>query len=502
MSRVASELAHLFGALKAPAAAHALPKLADRAREESWSYERFAEALLSTEVSSRDSHGGEGRIKAARFPARKTLEEFDFTFQRSVKKTVVEHLGQLDFLHARENVILLGPPGTGKTHLAIAVSIRACLAGQRVQFATATQWVARLSEAKRQGSLEAELRRLSFVPFIVVDEVGYIPSDPEAANLMFSLVSSRYERASMIVTSIKPFSAWGEIFGDRRIGPGQVAVAHLEFTGRTRGAIRRGVVQELRLTNTTPGRAGPRRVEEVPAAARVVRRAAAVLGPPLEGDRWVAADGCCTARRHVWATQPFGGRLFNAQRFAIDWERLDPNGRLWTGDEKVLTNWAGYGQRILAVADGTVVRALDGLPNQVPGALPTSISITEADGNAVFLPLRDGRIVFYAHMIPGSVRVRAGDPVRPCQVQGLVGNSGNSSAPHLHLHVVNRNAILAANGLPYVFDRYAITGKVASTAAFSHAEAPGTPVRLGTVQTGARRDELALDQTIVTWPSG
>src|SRR3954453_9950833 len=193
MTRPATELAHLFRQLKAPAAARALPKLADRARGEQWSYEQFAAALLKTETDSRDSHGGQARIKAARFPARKTIEEFDFAFQASLRRETVLHLAQLDFLAGKENVVLLGPPGTGKSHLAIALSIRACLAGHRAIFHTATEWVALLADAQRHGRLDTELDKLQRIPLLVCDEVGYIPFDPQAANLMFMLVSRRSE---------------------------------------------------------------------------------------------------------------------------------------------------------------------------------------------------------------------------------------------------------------------------------------------------------------------
>jgi DNA replication protein DnaC len=211
---VASEIAYLTRALKAPSLAGAVTRLAERARAEGWSHEEFLAACLQREVAAREAHGGEGRIRAARFPARKSLEEFDFDHQRSLKRETITHLGALDFITAKENVIFLGPPGTGKTHLATGLAIRACQAGHRVAFATAAGWVARLLEAHHAGRLQDELVKLGRIPLLIVDEIGYIPFEAEAANLFFQLVSARYERASLIVTSNKPFGRWGEVFGD------------------------------------------------------------------------------------------------------------------------------------------------------------------------------------------------------------------------------------------------------------------------------------------------
>ncbi len=188
---VTAELAYLTRALKAPTMREAVERLAERVRTETWSYEEFLAACLQREVSARESHGGEGRIRAARFPSRKSLEEFDFDHARGLKRDTIAHLGTLDFVAAKDNVVFLGPPGTGKTHLAIGIAIRACQAGHRVLFATASQWVDRLAAAHHGGTLQTELTRLARYPLLVIDEVGYIPFEPEAANLFFQLVSSR-----------------------------------------------------------------------------------------------------------------------------------------------------------------------------------------------------------------------------------------------------------------------------------------------------------------------
>ena len=209
-----SDLAFYLKRLRLPRVGERLVSVTQRAAEEGWSYEAFLTTLLEEEVFARDQVALERRIRTARFPSRnKTLENFDFTFQTSVKKQVLLHLASLRFVEAAHNVIFLGPPGTGKTHLSIALGLRACQAGYAVLFLSAVEMVTQLLEAQERGTLRQALHRLIRPDVLIVDEVGYIPFGRPAADLFFQVVNGRYERGSMILSSNRAFSGWGEIFG-------------------------------------------------------------------------------------------------------------------------------------------------------------------------------------------------------------------------------------------------------------------------------------------------
>jgi hypothetical protein len=227
-------------------------------------------------------------------------------------------------------------------------------------------------------------------------------------------------------------------------------------------------------------------------------RPVVLIGPPLRGDRFISADSCCDATRHTRAAQPVNGRVWVAQRFAVDWEQQDARGRIYAGPREKLQSYTIFGKPVFAVADAIVASVTDGLPEQTPGKFPSDISLDAADGNSVILDLGDQRYALYAHLQPGSIKVRRGERVKLGQVIGLVGDSGNSIVPHLHFQVADGPSSLASNGLPYEIRDFQVTGRSQGTEAFDEAEAKGTPLAVTPISPVQRvKGAMPLDQLIV-----
>lgn len=226
-----------------------------------------------------------------------------------------------------------------------------------------------------------------------------------------------------------------------------------------------------------------------------------VLGPPLSGKSWTVVNGCCEpGGAHRGTSLAVNGEIHYAQRFAIDWMQLDADGRLFRGEGKNLKDYAGYGAKVIAVADGTVVETLDTLDEQVAGDLPDpkTITLENVDGNHIVLDLGHGKYAFYAHLQRKSLLVAKGDQVKRGQALALLGNTGNSSAPHLHFHLMDGTSVLGSSGLPYIIDHFELAGQLSSQQFKAGEPAAGWSKDL-LAQPLNRKLEFPLDLSVVNF---
>ncbi|MEK7279552.1 MAG: IS21-like element helper ATPase IstB [Nitrospirota bacterium] len=189
-------------------------ELADRATEGKLRYEEYLSLLLEEELNGKTERSVLARVHKARFPFVKTVEEFDFSFQPGIEEKEVVRLSSIDFIENKENLIFLGPPGVGKTHLASGFGVKACQSKYRVLFTTAQKLIEDLMLSVRDRSITQKLLAYSRLNLLIIDELGYMPVTKEQANLLFQLISMRYEKGSIILTSNHSFEDWGQVFQD------------------------------------------------------------------------------------------------------------------------------------------------------------------------------------------------------------------------------------------------------------------------------------------------
>ena len=303
-------------------------------------------------------------------------------------------------------------------------------------------------------------------------------------------------RGDALAAMLMPVGTAGEMgSAARTLAAGRSLVAFIDLTLPAGAAVPAGLSHRLLFTAKIGDGATIERT--VSGVAVTVGPPAPVIGAPLRGAGWVAANGLF-APDHRRSFNAVDGHEHLAQRFAIDWVRLGPDGRFFRPNGSLNTNFSGYGAAVIAVADGTVSAVIDGQPEN-EGNNPVSsrtVTLDSITGNSLVLDLGQGRYALYAHLQPGSIKVAVGDKVRAGQVLAKLGNSGNSDAPHLHFQLMDANSPLGAEGLPYAIAGFTQNGILPDLSGLDTGQPwPGEPG-----PAAAHSAEFPVDNAVVTFP--